>query len=72
MPVTIYEEGIYKVTAVYLGIRAENFFQLDNDFIFGGGEELALVIGSDKEEYHPGDVASINARPTKLLFVETI
>jgi len=72
MPVTIYEEGIYKVTAVYLGIRAENFFQVDNDFIFGGGEELALVIGSDKEEYHPGDVASINARPTKLLFVETI
>jgi len=72
MPVTVYQEGIYKVTAVYQGIRAENFFQVDNDFIFGGEEELALVIGSDKEEYHPGDVASISARPTKLLFVETI
>jgi hypothetical protein len=72
MPVTIYKEGIYKVTAVYQGIRAENFFQVDNDFIFGGEEELALVIGSDKEEYHPGDLASISARPTKLLFVETI
>ena len=72
MPVTIYKEGIYKVTAVYQGIRAENFFQVDNDFIFGGEEELALVIGSDKEEYHPGDVASISARPTKLIFVETI
>jgi len=72
MPVTIYKEGIYKVTAVYQGIRAENFFQVDNDFIFGGAEELALVIGSDKEEYHPGDVASISARPTKLVFVETI
>jgi len=72
MPVTIYKEGIYKVTAVYQGIRAENFFQVDNDFIFGGAEELALVIGSDKDEYHPGDVASISARPTKLIFVETI
>ena len=72
MPVTIYKEGIYKVTAVYQGIRAENFFQVDNDFIFGGEEELALVIGSDKDEYHPGDVASISARPTKLVFVETI
>ena len=72
MPVTIYKEGIYKVTAVYQGIRAENFFQVDNDFIFGGEEELALVIGSDKDEYHPGDLASISARPTKLVFVETI
>ena len=72
MPVTVYKEGIYKVTAVYEGIRAENFFQVDNDFIFGGEEDLALVIGSDKEEYHPGDVASISARPTKLIFVETI
>ena len=72
MPITVYKEGIYKVTAVYQGIRAENFFQVDNDFIFGGEEELALVIGSDKEEYHPGDVASISARPTKLIFVETI
>jgi hypothetical protein len=72
MPVTVYKEGIYKVTAVYEGIRAENFFQVNNDFIFGGEEDLALVIGSDKEEYHPGDIASISARPTKLVFVETI
>ena len=72
MPVTVYKEGIYKVTAVYEGIRAENFFQVDNDFIFGGEEDLALVIGTDKEEYSPGDIASITARPTKLIFVETI
>ena len=72
MPVTVYKEGIYKVTAVYEGIRADNFFQVNNNFIFGGDEDLALVIGSDKEEYHPGDVASISARPTKLIFVETI
>lgn len=73
MPITLYKEGIYKVTAVYQGIRAENFFQVDNDFLFGeDAEELSLVIGTDKEEYHPGDTANINARPTKLLFVETI
>ncbi len=72
MPVSVYKEGIYKVTAVYQGIRAENFFQVDNNFLFGGDDELSLVIGSDKEEYRPGDTASITARPTKLLFVETI
>ena len=72
MPVTVYKEGIYKVTAVYEGIRAENFFQVDNDYIFGGNEELSLVIGTDKEEYNPGDVVSITARPTQFLFVETI
>ena len=72
MPVTIFKEGIYKVTAVYQGIRAENFFQVDNDFIFGGDEVLSLLVGTDKEEYNPGDIAHITARPTKLIFIETV
>lgn len=72
MPVTVYKEGIYKVTAVYQGIRAENFFQVGNDFIFSGDDSLGLVIGTDKEEYNPGDIARITARPTKMIFVETI
>ena len=72
MPITVFKEGIYKVTAVYQGIRAENFFQVDNDFIFGGDEVLSLLIGSDKEEYNPGDIAHITARPTKLIFIETV
>src|SRR3970040_585052 len=72
MPVTVFKEGIYKVTAIYQGIRAENFFQVDNDFIFGGEEVLSLLIGTDKEEYNPGDIAHITARPTKLIFIETV
>jgi len=72
MPVTVFKEGIYKVTAVYQGIRAENFFKVDNNFIFGGDKVLSLLIGTDKEEYNPGDVAHITARPTKLVFVETV
>jgi hypothetical protein len=72
MPVTVFKEGIYKVTAVYQGIRAENFFQVDNNFIFGGDKVLSLLIGTDKEEYNPGDIAHITARPTKLVFIETV
>ncbi|HEY7366968.1 MAG TPA: lamin tail domain-containing protein [Nitrosopumilaceae archaeon] len=72
MPVTVFKEGIYKVTAVYQGIRAENFFQVDNEFIFGGDEDLSLLIGTDKEEYNPGDIVHITARPTKLIFIETV
>src|SRR3970040_522179 len=72
MPVTIFKERIYKVTAVYQGIRAENFFQVDKDFIFGGDEVLSLLIGTDKEEYNHGEIAHITARPTKLIFIETV
>jgi len=72
MPVTVFQDGIYKVTAIYQGIRAENFFQVDNDFFFSESDELSLVIGTDKEEYHPGDTAKITARPTKMIFVETM
>ncbi len=72
MPVTVYKEGIYKVTALYQGIRAENFFEVKNNFIFGGEDKLSLLIGTDKEQYNPGDVAQITARPTKMIFLETI
>jgi hypothetical protein len=72
MPVTVFKEGTYKVTAVYQGIRAENFFQVGNEFIFGGDKELSLLIGTDKEEYNPGDIVHITARPTKLVFIETV
>ncbi|HXV67190.1 MAG TPA: lamin tail domain-containing protein [Nitrosopumilaceae archaeon] len=72
MPVTVFKEGNYKITAIYQGIRAENFFQVDNDFIFGGDEVLSLLIATDKEEYSPGDTARITARPSKMIFLETI
>ena len=72
MPITIFKDGIYKVTAIYQGIWAENFFQVDNDFFFTESGVLSLLIGSDKEEYYPGDTASITARPTKMIFVEKI
>lgn len=72
MPVTIYKEGIYKVTALYQGIRAENFFEVENNFIFGGEDKLSLLIGTDKEQYNQGDIARITARPTKMIFLETI
>lgn len=72
MPVSIFKEGTYKVTALYQGIRAENFFQVDNDFFVDESDELSLIIGTDKEQYYPGDVAQITARPTKMIFVETV
>lgn len=72
MPVTVYKEGIYKVTANYQGIRAENFFEVESSFIFDSEDKLSLLIGTDKEEYNPEDVARITARPTKMIFLETI
>lgn len=72
MPVTIYKEGIYKVTAVYQGIHAENFFEIKNNIIFGGEGKLSLLIGTDKEQYNPGDIAEITARPTQMVFLESI
>jgi Lamin Tail Domain len=72
MPVSIYKEGIYKVTAVYQGIHAENFFEIKNSFIFSGEDKLSLIIGTDKEQYAPGDIAKITARPTNMVFLESV
>lgn len=72
MPVSIFKEGNYKVTAIYQGIRSENFFQVDNDFFVAESDVLSLIISTDKEQYYPGDIAQITARPTKMIFIETV
>ena len=72
MPVTIFKEGTYKVTAIYQGLRIENFFQVNNDFFLGESDELSLIVVTDKEQYYPGDTAQITARPTKMIFVESV
>ena len=72
MPVTIFDDGTYRVTADYLGQRAENFFEVNNEFSITESEELSLLIGTDKDQYYPGETALITARPTQLIFIETL
>ncbi len=70
LPVTVFSEGPYTVKASYLGITDRASFSVANDFNFGLDEDIALLVSTDKSEYHPGDVVTISGKPNKLIYLE--
>jgi len=70
LPVTIFSEGSYTVKANYRDTRADATFSVANDFVFGGDEELSLLLSTDKSEYYPGDTVLISGKPNKLIYLE--
>ncbi|MDC4230740.1 MAG: lamin tail domain-containing protein [Nitrosopumilus sp.] len=70
LPVTIFTQGSYTVKATYNSIRAEATFSVASDFVFGVDEPVSLLISTDKSEYHPGDVVTVNGKPNKLIYLE--
>jgi len=67
MPVTVFPDGTYKVTASYSKLFDEKLFTVNNDFKVGGEDRLALEITLDKEEYYPGDIVKASGRTNKLI-----
>ncbi len=72
LPITIFKEGNYKVTATYLTNKAETIFSVDNEFLIGGDEDLALLIDTNKEQYSLGEPVHITGRPNKLVYLDKV
>ncbi len=72
LPVTIFGEGKYKITAFYNKHRSTASFSVDNELKYGGDEKLALIIGIDKENYMSGETVHITGRLNKLVHLEKI
>jgi len=45
-------------------------FGVANDFTFGSDEPLSLLVSSDKNPYHPGEVVFVTGKPNKLIYLE--
>ena len=72
LPVTIFKDGNYKVTAIYQNIRAETMFTVNNEYLIGGDAPLILLLNTDKDEYSLGETVQISGRPSKLVYLENI
>lgn len=72
LPVTIFKEGNYKVIATYLTHKAETIFAVDNEFLVGGDEKLALLIDTNKDQYTLGEPVHITGRPNKLVYLDKV
>ncbi|HXG73799.1 MAG TPA: lamin tail domain-containing protein [Candidatus Nitrosotenuis sp.] len=72
LPLTIFKDGKYRVTAVYKGIRADTTFEVKNNLPVGDTGKLTLTLLTDKEEYSPGETIHISGSTNKVIFLNSL
>ena len=77
LPPTVFQAGTYQVSAIYQGHRAQNTFEIENQFFIDEDKEAIrvtpiMLIHTDKEEYERGETVAITTRPNKNIWLETI
>ncbi len=72
LPLTIFKDGRYKVTATYRGIIADTSFEVKNNIPLGDTGKLTLVLNTDKEAYSPGETIHISGTTNKVVFLKSL
>ena len=63
---SLFDEGTFKVRAVYNNTRAEADFSVANSYLLSD-EDPELILTLDKDSYNPGDVLTLNGRPSTIV-----
>lgn len=67
LPLTIFKEGTYKVSAAYRALRAQTTFEVKSAIPIDGQGQLTLTINTDKEEYFAGDTIKISGGTNRII-----
>lgn len=69
LPITVFKDGTYKITATYQTIRADTTFDVKNNTPLNNNDKLTLYLNTDKEEYSGGDTIHISGSLNKVVFL---
>lgn len=72
LPLTIFKDGKYKVTATYQKIIAEATFEVKNNIPFDPTGKLTIILNTDKEEYSPGDTIHVTGNTNKVISLKKL
>ncbi len=72
LPLTIFKDGTYKVTATYQKLVMRTTFEVKNNTPINADEKLTLYLNTDKEEYSPGDTVHISGSLNKVIFLDQL
>lgn len=72
LPLTIFKDGKYKVTAIYQKLRVETTFDVQNNLPFGSDDKLTLTLNTDRVDYYPGDTVQITGSANKLISLKKL
>ena len=71
LPIGIFKEGRYRVTASYAGDRTEAFFSVDNEYVRTAGRDgaapRAMSVSTDRQSYLPGQAVKITGSFNQLV-----
>lgn len=70
LPLTIFTQGDYKVTASYSGKHSTSIFTVANELSLDSSKKLSLLLDTDKSEYYPGDTVTVSGKPSKIIYLE--
>jgi hypothetical protein len=72
LPLTVFKDGTYKVTATYQKIVMKTTFEVKNNTPTNADEKLTLSLNTDKEEYSPSDTVHISGSLNKVVFLDQL
>lgn len=72
MPVGVFTDGTYKVSAIYQGVTSSTLFNLENEFVIGGDEPVTILIDLDKDTYVLGETIHLIGRTSKIVYLDTV
>ena len=70
LPPTVFAAGEYKINAIYQNKKVESVFSVANDFLINSDEPVSLLLATDQNQYHPGDIVVLTGKPNKLIYLE--
>ena len=70
LPIGVFKEGSYKVSALYGPAKASVLFRMANDYVVSSSDPLSMSVSTDAKTYHPGQTVTISGGPNKIIFVE--
>ena len=72
MPVGVFSDGTYKVSATYLENTSSALFNLENEFVLGGDDDVTLLLDTDKDTYLLGETIHLIGRTSKIIYLDNV
>ncbi|HET8720212.1 MAG TPA: MG2 domain-containing protein [Candidatus Nitrosotenuis sp.] len=72
LPLTVFKEGTYKVSAEYKGLLTSTTFEVKNNLQVSSSGKLEFSLRTDKDTYSPGDTVHFIATANKIISISKL
>lgn len=70
LPIGVFKEGPYRVTASYGTAKSSVMFGMVNDYVAGSNDPIVMGVGTDGPTYEPGQTVTVTGGPNKIVYIK--